>query len=77
MAQVIVGNLDDEVVKALERRAADHGVSVEQELRAIISAAVRPTKGEMIAQMRRIRARTRPGEFPSAEDMVREDRDRR
>jgi len=77
MAQVIIRDLDDAVVERLKRRAADHGVSVEQELRAIITAAVRPTKEEMIAQMRRIRARTRPGKFPSAEEMIREDRDSR
>jgi len=65
------------VVNRLRRRAADHGVSVEQELREIIAAAARPTKDEMIAQMRRIRARTRPGDFPLAEDLIREDRDTR
>jgi plasmid stability protein len=77
MADLVVRDLEDAVVDRLRQRAADHGVSVEQELREIIAAAVRPTKDEMIAQMRRIRGRTRPGDFPLAEDLIREDRDTR
>jgi antitoxin FitA len=36
MATLTIRNLDDEVKRALRRRAADHGVSMEQEVRTIL-----------------------------------------
>ncbi|HTI69992.1 MAG TPA: DNA-binding protein [Candidatus Limnocylindria bacterium] len=36
MAQLIVQNIEEEVVQALETRARWHGVSVEEELRQIL-----------------------------------------
>lgn len=36
MATLTIRNLDDEVKRALRRRAADHGVSMEQEARTIL-----------------------------------------
>jgi antitoxin FitA len=42
MAQLIVRNLEDEVVQALQRRAADHGRSAEAEHREILKAALLP-----------------------------------
>ena len=40
MAQLIVRNLPDELVKALKQRAARHNRSAEQELRQILEAAL-------------------------------------
>jgi antitoxin FitA len=49
MAQVIVRNLDDAVKRKLQRRAARHGRSMEEEIRDILRDAVkdegRPRKG--------------------------------
>jgi plasmid stability protein len=49
MAQLVVRNLDDEVKAKLRRRAAVHGRSMEEEVRAILRDAVkeeaRPTGG--------------------------------
>jgi plasmid stability protein len=49
MAQVIVRNLDDAVKRKLQRRAARHGHSMEEEIRDILRNAVRdegkPRKG--------------------------------
>ena len=49
MAQVIVRNLDDAVKRKLQKRAARHGHSMEQEIREILLNAVknegRPRKG--------------------------------
>jgi len=42
MAQLIVRNLEDEVVQALQRRAAEHGRSAEAEHREILKAALLP-----------------------------------
>ena len=39
MAQLLVRNLDDEVKKRLQRRAARHGRSTEEEVREILRAA--------------------------------------
>jgi len=40
MAQLIVRNLEDEVVRRLKRRAAEHGRSAESEHREILRAAL-------------------------------------
>ena len=40
MAQLMVRNLDDELVKALKRRAARHNRSAEQEHREILKEAL-------------------------------------
>lgn len=40
MAQLIVRNLDDELVRLLKSRAGAHGVSTEQEHRAILNSAL-------------------------------------
>ena len=49
MAQLVVRNLDEEVKTKLRRRAAAHGRSMEEEVRAILRDAVkeemRPTGG--------------------------------
>jgi len=49
MAQLIVRNLDDAVRRKLQRRAARHGRSMEEEVRDILRDAVkddrRPRKG--------------------------------
>ncbi len=44
MAQLIVRNLPEDVVRALKRRAARHGRSAEAEHRLIVTQAVRPAK---------------------------------
>ena len=41
MAQLVVRNLDDEVKAKLRRRAAAHGRSMEEEVRAILRDAVK------------------------------------
>lgn len=42
MAQLIVRDLEDDVVQALEERAARHGRSAEAERRAILRQALAP-----------------------------------
>ena len=79
MAQVLVRNLDDAVVERLKARAAASQRSLEAELRAVLEAAARPEKAEVLAMLDGIRACTRPPgpDEPTAVDMIREDRDRR
>jgi plasmid stability protein len=79
MAQVLVRDLPEETVARLKAKAAAKGRSLEAELREILDRAARSDKEEAMAEMRRIRARTRPlqpGE-PTAAEMIREDRDSR
>ena len=42
MAQLLVRNLDDDLVRDLKRRAGAHGISVEDEHRRILRDALRP-----------------------------------
>ncbi len=42
MAQLIVRNIDEEIVRRLKNRAAQHGRSAEAEHRGILRAALRP-----------------------------------
>jgi Plasmid stability protein len=78
MGQVIVRNLDDKVVAELKRKAKLHDRSLEQELRAILINAAKPTREELLAEIDRIRGMTPPGvvQTDSAE-LIREDRDSR
>ena len=41
MAQLIVRNVDDDLVRRLKRRAAEHGRSAEEEHRLLLRAALR------------------------------------
>ncbi len=56
MAQLIVRNVEEDVVKALKRRAAEHGRSMEAEHREILKQALQsrqPAKSfkELLLQM--------------------------
>jgi plasmid stability protein len=58
MAQVLVRDLDVSVVEKLKARAADHGRSLQAELKAILEAQVRQvTKAEARALAAYIRRR--------------------
>ena len=53
MAKLIVRDIEDEIVRELERRAAQNGRSVEEEHRQILRGALknRPTLHEVLSQM--------------------------
>ncbi|HWE05935.1 MAG TPA: hypothetical protein VG274_04455 [Rhizomicrobium sp.] len=78
MGQVIIRNLEDGVLARLKKRAAGQGLSLEESLRRALAALAGPSKDEVTAQLRRIRAmasvRTKK---PFAEDLVREGRNER
>jgi plasmid stability protein len=78
MAQVLVRNLDEQVVATLRRKAELHGHSLEQELRAALTAAARLTPAERVALARRIRSLT-PANARQTDstELVRKDRDTR
>jgi len=77
MGQVIVRKLDDAVIAAHKQRARARGVSLEQQLRDVLAEAARPSREEIIADLRRIRAMTPKGPRIDSTDLIREDRDSR
>jgi antitoxin FitA len=81
MGQVIVRQLDSSVIEAHRRRAKARGVSLEQELRDVLTRAATPRREELVRRLDAIRAMTPrppPGTcVPSAQELVREDRDSR
>lgn len=77
MAQVIVRNLDESVVKGLKARAAVHGRALEQELREILIQASVLTPEDKLALVDRVRASGPSGPLSDSTALIREDRDRR
>lgn len=57
MAQFVVRNLEDEVKAALQRRAREHGWSMEEEVRRILRRAVLEVTNDSAALGSRIAAR--------------------
>ena len=56
MAQVVIRNIDDETIRRLKSRATRKGVSLERELRTIVTDAARADRtdfGERAAAFRR------------------------
>ena len=51
MAQLMVRNLSDDLVKALKQRAAKHNRSAEQEHREILEAALRRPERRRLAEV--------------------------
>ena len=76
MGQVIVRNLDDKVIAALKAKAELHGHSLEQELRAVLSAAARTNAEERLALADHIRAMTPKRRQTDSTVLTREARDR-
>ena len=77
LGQVIIRQLDDAVIAALKARAKRRGQSLEQELRDILKQAAKRTPEERLALVDQIRANATDIAHPLAEDLIREDRDRR
>lgn len=73
-----VRNVDDELVRALKKRAAEKGRSAEAEHRAILRQALMPESGfDWEARAAALRERLKGKIRLRAEDLIREDRDSR
>ena len=81
MGQVIVRQLDDAVIETHRGRAKARGVSLEQELRDVLTEAARLRREELVRRADEIRAMTPklpPGTRNwTAEELIREGRDSR
>jgi len=75
MATLVVRNLDDQVAERLRAQARLKGISLEQEVRRILTEGSALSRREIAARAALIRARQRPN-GPRAVDLIREDRDR-
>lgn len=76
MAQVVIRNIDDEAIRRLKSRAARKGVSLERELRTILTEAARADRrgfGERAATFRRKLAGRRHSDSTA---LIRKDRER-
>jgi plasmid stability protein len=81
MGQVIIRNIDDRVIERLKARATAQRKSLESSLRELLTQVAVPDRTELLAELRRIRAMSPPRKigatYPTAEELVRQDRDRR
>ncbi|MGE0226717.1 MAG: hypothetical protein AB7F35_13685 [Acetobacteraceae bacterium] len=77
MGQVLIRAVEEDVLQALKQRAAEHGQSLEAELRQVLTQAARRPRADLLADLATIRAQTPPGKRVLAEDLVREGRDER
>jgi plasmid stability protein len=81
MGHVVIRNVDDRVLERLRARAMAQRKSLEQSLRDPLTEAAKPSRTELLAELERIRAMTPPRApgviYPTAEQLIREDRDPR
>lgn len=77
MAQLTVRNVDEQVVRALKRRAADHGRSAEAEHREILKHVLLDKEVSREAFVDRVRRlQERIGRSEDSTPLIRADRDR-
>ena len=74
MAQLTVRNLNEQVVRALKQRAADHGRSAEAEHRDILRKALLEGEESFASRAKALRSRLRS--TVDSTDLIRADRDR-
>jgi plasmid stability protein len=77
VGQVLIRNLDDGVIEALKARASARGLSLEAELRDLLTRAAGHPRADLAKELAGVRARTPKGTRRLAEDLVREGRDER
>jgi plasmid stability protein len=74
MAQLTVRNVNDQIVKALKKRAAEHGRSAEAEHREILRSVLTESEASFAERAAALRKRLRSSADSS--DLIRADRDR-
>ena len=78
MAQVLIRDLDDEVVKALKKRAEQNHRSLQRELKAIITEAARPRRidPKLLARIDALRNSLKGRIHGDSVDLIRKERER-
>jgi plasmid stability protein len=81
VGQVIIRNIEERVLDRLKARALAQRKSLEQSLRDLLTEAAKPSRAELLADLERIRAmtpsRNPDAAYPTAEQLIRQDRDAR
>jgi antitoxin FitA len=65
MGQILVRNLDDSTIERLKLRAARSKSSLEQTVRDILTEATKSSKAELLDEIDRIRAMSKPSDVDS------------
>jgi len=76
MGQILIRNLDDNVIDALRKRAAEGATSMEEEARRALTASVGLGRREAIERLNAVRARLGRDSEPTSLDLLRADRAR-
>ena len=76
MAQVVIRNIDDEAMRRLKSRAARKGVSLERELRTILTEAVRADRTGFAERAAAFRRKLAGRRHSDSTTLIRKDRDR-
>lgn len=79
MAEILVRNLDEEVVKQLKSRAARSGRSLQSEVKNILELAASAPAADAESAIKlalAVRRRFKGRAFPDSAKLIREDRDR-
>lgn len=76
MGQILIRNLDDAVLDALRRRAAEGGASLEEEARRALAASVGLSRQDALARLDAVRARIGAVAGPDTLNDLRADRRR-
>ena len=76
MAQVVIRNIDDEAMRRLKSRAARKGVSLERELRTILTEAARADHVGFGERAEAFRRKLRDRRHSDSTRIIRKDRDR-
>jgi antitoxin FitA len=76
MAQILVRDLDDDLVKRLKKRAKQNGRSLEAEIRIILDQSDTITMADARKLADKIRACFKGKKQPDSAELIREDRDR-
>ncbi|RMH32109.1 MAG: hypothetical protein D6690_14760 [Nitrospirae bacterium] len=76
MGQVIIRNLDNHIINTLKQRAKFHGRSLEEELRTILTTAVKLPAEERVRMSQTIRAMSPRRSKTDSTKLIRKDRER-
>ncbi|MET0852848.1 MAG: plasmid stabilization protein [Candidatus Rokuibacteriota bacterium] len=76
MAQVVIRNIDDEAIRELKARARRKGVSLERELRTILTEAVRQDRASFRQRALKFRRKLAGRRHSDSTALIRADRDR-
>lgn len=76
MGQILIRNLDDAVIAALKRRAAQNRTSAEEEARRALAQSVGASSAEVLARLAAVRQRIGALPGPDSTERLRQDRRR-